>query len=311
MPAITKIKLRAGTQAAWAATAKTQSLSAAAVTGSGDSTVVRYTASGHTFVVGNVVTITGFGVSSGGNPYNISGGTITAVASGSFDISVASGTTGGTSTGTGTATLIVLAVGETAVETNNSRIKIGDGVTSWARLDYTNKPLFYVLNTSQNIAGTTNEQNLFDNRIALNASSTYSFEIQVIILCANTTAKHIDFGFEQTGMTAWSDARYQWVYGTRENASIHYATGAKTVTGNSPALDGLIQLGPDSASPEDVFFFTVKGIIRTGSGSSFFQPRIAFSASPGTGTTVLSGSFMSVDLIGDSPFVISPKWVSN
>ena len=112
MPANTIIKLRAGTNSQWEAAGKTKSLSAAAVSGTGESTVVRYTASGHTFEVDDVVTITGFGVSSGSNPYNRAGAVISSVASGTFDVSVASGTTGGTSTGTGSAKLILLSNGE-------------------------------------------------------------------------------------------------------------------------------------------------------------------------------------------------------
>jgi hypothetical protein len=313
MPALTKIKLRAGTRSAWSATAKTQSLSAAAVTGSGDSTVVRYTASGHTFVVGNVVTITGFGVSSGNNPYNISGGTIAAIASGSFDISVASGTTGGTSTGTGTAKLVVLSAGEAAVETDTFSLKIGDGTTDWASIPYANfsanKASYYVLNSNQDIAGTTNEQNLFDNRLPLEASTTYQFEIQGTILTTNTTSKNFAFGFEQTGMTAWSTIRYQWVVGTRPDATTHYALEDKTFAGSSPVADALIDLYPADTNP--VVLFNIKGIIRTGAGSSYFQPRVDWSISPGTGTQILAGSFIRVEKLGESSSATNGGWVSN
>lgn len=313
MPRTTNIKLRAGTKAQWAATAKTQSLSAAVVTGSGASTVVRYTASGHTFAVNDVVTITGFGVSAGTtNPFNISGGTISAVVAGtSFDISVASGTTAsGTSTGTGTAKLIVLDTGEAAVETDTNQLKIGDGITDWANIKYVNKPIIYVVNTNQTILSAINEQNLLDNRFKLRQSSTYTFELNVLISCGTPAARGIKFGFEQTGMTAWSDVRYSWVYGTRTNGTTHYATEARTVAGNSPAADSLTQLGPNSDTDEDVIFFTIKGLIRTGAGDSYFQPRIQFTtAAPGTGTTLAAGSYVTLNLEGDSPFV--NDWVSN
>jgi hypothetical protein len=310
MPANTVLKLRAGTQAAWVATAKTKTVASAIVVGT-TNTVARYTSTAHTFAVGNVVTITGITVVSGNNPYNIDGGVISAVTTDTFDIKITDGTTGGVTNASGSAVLVVLAKGEAAVETDTNRLKIGDGETTWGNLDYVNKSLFYVLNSAENIAGTSNEQNLFDNKFSLKESSSYSFEIQAIILCATTTARTLKFGFEQTGMTAWADVRYQWTYGTRENGTIHYATEAKTITGNSPSADGLIQLGPITDGTDDVIFFNIKGIIRTNAGASFFQPRIQFSNSPGTGTTILSGSYINLDLIGDSPFVNPVSWVSN
>lgn len=306
MPRNTKIKLRAGTQSAWTATAKTQSLSAAAVTGSGENTVVRYTATGHTYVVNDVVTITGFGVSSGNNPYNIAGGVISAVASGTFDISVASGTTGGTSTGTGTAKLVVLDTGEAGVETDTQLLKIGDGTTDWAGLRYINKPFYYVLNSQQSLGTGTGEQDLFDDKFTLVASTTYQFEISCAIQ-TNTTSKNISFGFYQTGMTAFSTCRYSWVVGTRADSStIHYSLENVTFAGNSPATSTLIDLYPADANP--VVFFTIRGIIRTGSGTSYFQPRVQFSATPGT-TTVLSGSYVKIDPLGPSSLAFTGSWV--
>jgi hypothetical protein len=312
MPRTTNIKLRAGTKAAWAATAKTQTLTGAEVVGSGATTAVLYSATGgtHTLAVGDVVTITGFSVISGNNPYNIEGGEISEIATGTFKILIASGTTGGNSSGTGTATLIVLSTGEAAVETDTNQLKIGDGKTSWDNIKYVNKPITYVVNTNQAIASTTNEQNLLDNRFKLRQSSTYTFELNVLISCATAAARSIKFGFEQTGMTAWSDVRYSWVYGTRINGTTHYATEARTIAGNSPAADSLIQLGPNSDTDEDVIFFTIKGLIRTGAGDSYFQPRIQFTtAAPGTGTTLAAGSYVTLNLEGDSPFV--NDWVSN
>ena len=305
MPAVTKIKLRAGTQSQWAATAKTQSLSSATVVVSGSTTVVRYSATGHTLEKDQVVTITGFGVTSGNNPYNISGGIISAIVAGtSFDITVTTGTTGGTSSGTGTATLVVLAKGEAAVETDTNALKIGDGTTDWAAIPYVNKPLYYVLSSTP-ISSVTTEQDLLDKKIPLIASTTYQFEIQVIILAGNSTSKNFGFGFYQTGMTAFATTRYHWTLGTRANAGIHYSDDTHTFAGNSPTDSGLIDLYPADTNP--VVFFNMKGIIRTGAGSSDFRPRIKWSAAPGT-TNILAGSFVKLDPLGPSSIASTGSW---
>jgi len=312
MPANTVLKLRAGTKSQWTATAKSKTVASASIVIATD-TFARYVSTAHGFAVGDLVTITGIGVVSGNNPYNVSGKTVAAVSDNSFDIKLTDGTTGGTTNASGTAILVVLAKGEAAVETDTFSLKIGDGTTEWSEIPYTNftanKPFYYVLNANQDIAGTENEQNLFDNRLPLEASTTYQFEIQGTILQTSAASKNLKLGFEQTGMTAWSTIRWNWVVGTRPDAGIHYALEDKTFTGSSPVSDNLIDLYP--ADTNLVVLFNIKGILRTGAGSSYFQPRIKFSVTPGTGTQILAGGFMRVEKLGSSSVASTGGWTSN
>ena len=311
MPAKTTIKLRAGTQAQWVATIKGQTLTGASVVATSNPTltVVRYTVTtgNHTFTVGQVVNITGFSVISGNNPYNIVGGVISAVATATFDITIADGTTGGTSSGTGTADLLVLAKGEAAVETDTNSLKIGDGVTAWASIPYVNKSLYYVLNAQEGLTNDANQQDLLAKKIPLLANTTYQFEIQCNILTGNSTTKNLAFGFYQTGMTAFATTRYHWTLGTRANTATHYSDSTHTFAGNSPVTSGLIDLYPADGNP--VVFFNIKGIIITGNGSSDFRPRIDWSATPGT-TSVLVGSFVKLDPLGPSTVPFTGSWSS-
>jgi len=314
MPANTIIKLRAGTNAEWTAAGKTQSLSAAAISGTGVNTVVRYTASGHTLQVDDIVTITGFGVSSGSNPYNIAGGVISAVASGTFDVSVAAGTTGGTSTGTGTAKLILLSNGESGFITDANGLKIGDGVTSWETLPYPNQPMYLHVGTQETIAGTTNEQDLFDRKLALTASTVYQFQIQGTINGIDN-ATGLQFGFLQTDMTAWTYARYHWVIGDRaESDTVYYAASSDTFVGSNAgtanSTSSLVNLVP-SGAVNDVVFFTITGTIRTGAGASDFRPRIKFTAAPGTGLNLLAGAYATIQPLGPSNIDYVGNWVAN
>jgi hypothetical protein len=311
MPAETTIKLRAGTKSQWSATSKRKTVTSASVV-VGTDTVARYASTAHGFVVGNTVTVTGLTVTTGNNPYNTTA-VVFAVATDTFDIKLTTGTTGGATTTSGTAVLVVLAKGESAVETDTFSLKIGDGTSAWEDIPYinftANKASYYVLNSNQNMEGSTSEQNIFDNRLPLEASTTYQFEIQATILATNTTSKNFAFGFEQTGMTVWSTARYNWVVGTRPDETIHYSLEDKTFAGSSPVTDSLINLYPADTNP--VVLFNIKGIIRTGAGSSYFQPRIDWSTSPGTGTQVLSGSFIRVEKLGESSVTSIGGWTTN
>jgi hypothetical protein len=313
MPAETTIKLRAGTKSQWSATSKRKTVTSASVVTVDGETFARYVSTSHGFAIGDKVTITGLTVASGNNPYNVSGRSIVAVATNSFDIKLEDGTTGAATNSLGTAVLVVLAKGESAVETDTFSLKIGDGTSAWEDIPYVNftanKASYYVLNSNQDMAGSTNEQNIFDNRLPLEASTTYQFEIQATILTTNTTSKNFAFGFEQTGMTAWSTTRYNWVVGTRPDETIHYSLEDKTFAGSSPVTDSLINLYPADTNP--VVFFNIKGIIRTGAGSSYFQPRIDWSTSPGTGTQVLSGSFIRVEKLGESSVTSIGGWTTN
>lgn len=320
MPANTIIKLRAGTENQWEDAARTKTVSSASVVTVGTETFARFLSTNHGFAVGDLLTITGVTVASGFNPYNVSGRSIATVATNSFDIKLADGTTGGTTNSSGTAKLVLLAKGEAGFVSDTDSLKIGDGTTVWETLPYVNftanKPFYYVLNANQDIAGTTNEQNLFDNRLPLEASTTYQFEIQGTILTTNSTSKNFAFGFEQTGMTAWSTIRYNWVIGTRPDATTHYSLEDKTFAGSSPVADALIDLYPPDTNP--VVLFNIKGIIRTGAGSSFFQPRVDWSTSPGSspgapapGTQILAGSFMRVEKLGSSSVTSTGGWTTN
>ena len=314
MPANTVLKLRAGTKSQWTATAKTKTATSASVVTVGTETFARYVSTAHGFAVGDLVTITGVGVVSGNNPYNVSGKTVVAVSDNYFDVKLTDGTTGGNTNASGTVVLVVLAKGEAAVETDTFSLKIGDGTTDWAAIPYVNyianKPFYYILNSNQDIAGTENEQNVFDNRLPLEASTTYQFEIQATILQTSAASKNFKLGFEQSGMTAWSTIRWNWVVGTREDGStIHYALEDKTFVGSSPAADGLISMYP--ADTNLVVLFNIKGILRTGAGSSYFQPRIKWSVTPGTGTQVLAGSFMRVEKLDSSSIASTGGWTSN
>jgi hypothetical protein len=307
MPANTVLKLRAGTKSEWSATGNSKTVTSASVV-VGTDTVARYSSTAHGFVVGNTVTVTGLTVTTGNNPYNTTA-VVFAVATDTFDIKLTTGTTGGTTTTSGTAVLVVLAKGEAAVETDTFSLKIGDGTSAWADIPYVNKPFYYVLNSNQTIVGTTNEQNLFDNKIALLANTTYEFEIQCNILAANSTSKNFAFGFYQTGMTAFATTRFHWTLGTRADGTTHYSDNAHTYAGNSPVTSGLIDLYPADTNP--VVFFNIKGVIRTGNGTSYFQPRIDWSTSPGSGTAILSGSYIKLDPLGPSSISSTGGWVAN
>lgn len=307
MPANTVLKLRAGTQAAWVATAKTKTVSSATVVGT-TNTVARYTSTAHTFVVGNVVTITGITVVSGNNPYNIDGGVISAVTTDTFDIKITDGTTGGVTNSGGPAVLVVLAKGEAAVETDTTQLKIGDGTSDWATIPYVNKPFYYVANSGVSLGTGTGEQDLFGQKLPLIANTTYQFEIQAIIQTGNTNLKNASFGFYQTGMTAFATTRYHWSAGTRTTATPHYSGEADTYAGSSPTTSGLIDLIPENSN--QVVFFNIRGIIRTGSGDSDFRPRIKFSAAPGT-TSILPGGYMKVDPLGPSGVLSTGDWVAS
>jgi hypothetical protein len=304
MPANTVLKLRAGTQAAWVATAKTKTVASAIVVGT-TNTVARYTSTAHTFAVGNVVTITGITVVSGNNPYNIEGGVISAVTTDTFDIKITDGTVGGVTNSGGPAALVVLAKGEAAVETDTTQLKIGDGTSTWATIPYVNKPLYYVANSGVSLGTGTGEQDLFNQRLPLLANTTYEFELQAIIQTGNNTSKNASFALYQTGMTAFSTSRYHWTAGTRTTSTPQYAAADKTVAGSSLGTDNLVALHP--ADENQVVFFTIKGIIRTGSGDSDFRPRIKFSAAPGT-TSLLPGGYMKVDPLGPSGVLSTGGW---
>lgn len=306
MPANTVLKLRAGTQADWVATAKTKTVTSASVVVD-TVTVARYVSTAHGFAVGNVVTITGINVVSGNNPYNTTAA-IYAVATDYFDILLTTGTTGGNTNSGGTATLVVLAKGEAAVETDTVKLKIGDGTSDWAAIPYVNKPFYYVVSSNYSLGTGTGEQDLFGQRIALTANTSYEFEIQCNILTGNTTSKNASFGFYQTGMTAFSTIRYHWTIGTRANGTTHYSDEAHTFAGNSPVTSGLIDLYP--ADTNQVLFFNIRGVIRTGNGSSDFRPRIQFSAAPST-TSVLSGSFIKIDALGPSTVASTGGWIAS
>jgi hypothetical protein len=307
MPANTVLKLRAGTQSEWSATSKSKTASSASVVVNTD-TVARYVSTAHGFTVGNVVTITGMTVVSGNNPYNVSGQTITAVDTDYFDIKLTTGTTGGSTNGAGTVTLVVLAKGEAAVETNTNQLKIGNGTSGWEAIPYINKPFYYVANSGNNLGTGTGEQDLFGQRMALLPNTTYQFELQVIIQTGNTTSKNASFGFYQTGMTAFATTRYHWTAGTRTTATPHYADGAHTFAGSSPTTSGLIELYPEDTN--QALFFSVRGIIRTGNGDSDFRPRIKFSAAPGT-TSVLPGAYIRIDPLGPSSILSTGQWTGS
>jgi len=320
MPANTVIKLRAGTQSEWSATSKTKTLTGAAIaTPSATVTVVRYTAASHSFVVGNRVTITGITVSSGSaTPYNIAGGVIYAVAAGTFDIKVDQGTVAGTYSSGGTATLVVLAKGETGFITDSNSLKIGDGSSAWEVLPYPNQPMYQHLGTLKTVAGSSNVQNLFLNKLALNANTVYYFQIQGTINGIDNTVG-LKFGFNQTSMTAWTYARYNWNCGVRaavgSGGTVYYSTSTKTFAGsNAGSADAtsiLVELLPSTAIDTDTVFFTITGTIRTDNGDSYFQPQIQFTTSPGTGLSLLAGSYAMIQPLGPSSIDSVGNWVSN
>jgi hypothetical protein len=317
MPANTVIKLRAGTQSDWSATAKSKTVASASVVVNSD-TVARYISTAHGFAVGNVVTITGVGVVSGNNPYNIAGGVISNVATDYFDIKLATGTTGGSTNTAGTAVLVVLAKGEAGFITDANSLKIGDGNSSWEVLPYPNQPMYQHLGTLKTVAGSSNIQNLFLNKLALNANTVYYFQIQGTINGIDNTVG-LKFGFNQTSMTAWTYARYNWNCGVRAavgtGGTTYYSISTKTFAGSnagsSDATSILVELLPSTAIDTDTVFFTITGTIKTGNGDSYFQPQIQFTANPGTGLNLLAGSYAMIQPLGPSSIDYVGNWVAN
>ena len=308
MPAKTTIKLRAGTQSAWTSTAMTQALTSSQITSdSSGNLVARYTITGssHTITVGQVLTITGVTVASGNNPYNIAGGVVSGIATTTFDIKVESGTSA-TAGSAGSAVLVVLAAGEAAAETDTGALKIGDGVTDWVNVPYVGKPNFYLITSQQILQNVNTALDLFPKKLALVANTNYKFKIQIIISGISTsTAKNIQFYFKQTGMTAWSFARFQWSGATDSN----FGGSTNTFMGSgmtANAIDTAVDLY--SATTNSFTYFTIEGTFQTGNGSSYFEPMYKFTAAPGSGAYMLAGSYATVDQLSPSAVVYRGAW---
>jgi hypothetical protein len=310
MPAKTTIKLRAGTQSGWASTAMTQALTSSLITTDASGNLVaRYTITGssHTITVGQVLTITGVTVASGNLPYNISGGVVSGIATTTFDIKVPSGTTAGAGSG-GSAVLVVLAAGEAAVETDTASLKIGDGVTDWTNIPYTNRPSFYLVTAQQQLQNVNTPQDLFTKRLSLIANSNYKFKIQVIISGISTSvSKNIQFYFKQSGsgLVGWNFARFQWSGATDSN----FGNSTNSFMGSGMTanqIDTAVDLY--TANTNSFVYFTIEGTFQTGNGASYFEPVYKFSATPGSGVYMLAGSYATVERLSDKNLTYTGAW---
>jgi hypothetical protein len=198
-----------------------------------------------------------------------------------------------------------LSAGELGYDTTNKVLKIGDGTTLWASLLPINKSFYYVT-AQQTMTLNTTEQDLFasPSRLPLLANSIYEFTIQCTISTSTPgSARNFDFGFYQTGMTAFSNIRYIWSYGTR-GTGVSYSTS--TFTGSSNVTGALVTFSSSSTDP--VLMFTIQGTLTTGNGSSDFRPRIKFSNTDTT-RNLLSNSFIKVDYLGPSTATNTGGWI--
>jgi hypothetical protein len=198
-----------------------------------------------------------------------------------------------------------LSAGELGYDTDNQILKVGDGSTLWASLFPINKSFYYVT-AQQTMTLNTTEQDLFPSpsRLPLLANSIYEFVIQGTIQTSTPgTSRNFDFGFYQTGMTAFSNIRYIWTLGTR-GSTPSYATS--TTIGSSNVTGALVTFY--TSNTDIVPMFRIQGTLTTGNGSSDFRPRIKFSNTDTT-RNLLANSFMKVDYLGPSTVTNTGGWV--
>jgi len=200
-----------------------------------------------------------------------------------------------------------LTSGELGYDTTNKILKIGDGSTSWSNLYPVNKSFYYISDNQQALSLGTGEQDLFPSpsRLPLLANAIYEFVIQCTIQTSTPGgARNFDFGFYQTGMTAFSGIRYIWSYATR-GTTVSYSNS--TFTGSSNVTNALVTFS--SSSTDTVLMFTIQGTLITGNGSSDFRPRIKFSNTDTSTRNLLSYSYMKVDYLGPSTVTNTGGWI--